>query len=95
MILLVKKSWVEDVNSDRSMHFVSLMIQSGTICSQKSIVFLLNPFRIKLVTIHFSACNFASVHLYKEITFKPIWHIYECILVFVLVFLSMNRSVPS
>ena len=34
--------------------------------SQKSIDFLLNPFCIKLVTIHFSACNFAIVYLYKE-----------------------------
>ena len=32
--------------------------------SQKSIDFLLNPFCIKLVTIHFSACNFAIVYLY-------------------------------
>ena len=39
--------------------------------SQKSIDFHLNPFCIKLVTIHFSACNFASVYLYKEIKFKP------------------------
>ena len=39
--------------------------------SQKSIDFLLNPFCIKLVTIHFSACNFAIVYLYKEIKFKP------------------------
>ena len=38
---------------------------------QKSIEFLLNPFCIKLVTIHFSACNFAIVYLYKEIEFKP------------------------
>ena len=38
--------------------------------SQKSIDFLLNPFCIKLVTIHFSACNFAIVYLYKEIKFK-------------------------
>ena len=37
--------------------------------SQKSIDFLLNPFCIKLVTIHFSACNFAIVYLYKEIKF--------------------------
>ena len=35
--------------------------------SLKSIDFLLNPFCIKLVTIHFSACNFAIVYLYKEI----------------------------
>ena len=35
--------------------------------SQKSIDFLLNPFCIKLVTIHFSACNFAIVYLYKEL----------------------------
>ena len=41
--------------------------------SQKSIDFLLNPFCIKLVTIHFSACNFAIVYLYKEIKFKPIY----------------------
>ena len=34
--------------------------------------FLLNSFCIKLVTIHLSACNFAIVHLYKEIKFKPI-----------------------
>ena len=39
--------------------------------SQKSINFLLNPFCIKLVTFHFSASNFAIVHLYKEIKFKP------------------------
>ena len=39
--------------------------------SQKSIDFLLNPFCIKLVTIHFSACNFAIVYLYKDIKFKP------------------------
>ena len=39
--------------------------------SQKSIDFLLNPFCIKLVTIHFSACNFAIVYLNKEIKFKP------------------------
>ena len=39
--------------------------------SQKSIDFLLNPFCIKLVTIHFSACNFAIAYLYKEIRFKP------------------------
>ena len=32
---------------------------------------LLNPFCIKLVTIHLSACNFAIVYLYKEIKFKP------------------------
>ena len=38
--------------------------------SQKSIEFPLNPFCIKLVTIHFSACNFAIVYLYKEIKFK-------------------------
>ena len=63
MILLVKRSWVECVNSDRSIHFVSLVIQSGTICSQKSIDFLLNPFCIKLVAIHFSAFNFAIVYL--------------------------------
>ena len=41
--------------------------------SQKSIDFLVNPFCIKLVTIHFSACNFAIVYLYKEIKFKPIY----------------------
>ena len=39
--------------------------------SQKSIDFLLNPFCIKLVTFHFSACDFAIVYLYKEIKFKP------------------------
>ena len=39
--------------------------------SQQSIDFLLNPFGIKLVTIHLSACNFAIVYLYKEIKFKP------------------------
>ena len=39
--------------------------------SQRSIDFLLNLFCIKLVTIHFSACNFAIVYLYKEIQFKP------------------------
>ena len=39
--------------------------------SQKSIDYLLNPFCIKLVTIRFSACNFAIVYLYKEIKFKP------------------------
>ena len=39
--------------------------------SQKSIDFLLNHFCIKLVTIHFSTCNFAIVYLYKEIKFKP------------------------
>ena len=39
--------------------------------SQKSIDLLLNPFSITLVTIHFSACNFAIVYLYKEIKFKP------------------------
>ena len=38
--------------------------------SQKSKDFLLSPFCIKLVTIHFSACNFAIVYLYKEIKFK-------------------------
>ena len=38
--------------------------------SQRSIDFLLNPFCIKLVTIHFSACYFAIVYLYKEIKFK-------------------------
>ena len=38
---------------------------------QKSINFLLNPFCIKLVTIHFSACNFAILYLYKGIKFKP------------------------
>ena len=37
----------------------------------KSIDFLLNPFCIKLVTIHLSACNFAIVYLYKEMKFKP------------------------
>ena len=35
--------------------------------SQRSIYFLLNPFCIKLETIHLSACNFAIVYLYKEI----------------------------
>ena len=40
--------------------------------SQESIDFLLNPVCIKLVTIQFSACNFAIVYLYKEIKFKPI-----------------------
>ena len=39
--------------------------------SQKSIDVLLNPFCIKLVTFHFSACDFAIVYLYKEIKFKP------------------------
>ena len=39
--------------------------------SQKSVDFLLNPFCIERVTIHFSACNFAIVYLYKEIKFKP------------------------
>ena len=39
--------------------------------SQKSIDLLLNPFCIKLVTFHFSACDFAIVYLYKEIKFKP------------------------
>ena len=38
---------------------------------QKPIDFLPNPFCIKLVTIHFSACNFTIVYLYKEIKFKP------------------------
>ena len=46
---------------------------SKGICSQKSIDFLLNPFCIKLVTIHFSFCKFAIVYLYKEIKFKPIY----------------------
>ena len=39
--------------------------------SQKSIDFLLNPLCIKLVTFHFSACDFAIVYLSKEIKFKP------------------------
>ena len=39
--------------------------------SQKPIDFFLNPFCIKLVTFHFSPCNFAIVYLYKEIKSKP------------------------
>ena len=39
--------------------------------SQKSIDLFLNPICITLVNIHFSACNFAIVYLYKEIKFKP------------------------
>ena len=38
--------------------------------SQKSIDFLLNPFCINFVTIHFSAFNFAIMCLYEEIKFK-------------------------
>ena len=56
--------------------------------SQKSIDFLLNPFCIKLVTIQFSACNFAIVYLYKEIKFKPtisvIAHCLTCIHTFII-----------
>ena len=42
--------------------------------SQKSINFLLNPFCIKLVILHFSACDFAIVYLYKEISLNQLFH---------------------
>ena len=52
-----------------SYHFAYIRLKGYS--SQKSIDFHLNPFCIKLVTIYFSACNFAIVYLYKEIKFKP------------------------
>ena len=52
-------------------HLLTTFANSLGYSSQKSIDFLLNPFCINLVTIHFSACNFAIVYLYKEIKFKP------------------------
>ena len=52
-----------------SYHLAHIRLQGYS--SQKSIDFLLNPFCIKLVTIHFIVCTFAIVYLYKEIKFKP------------------------
>ena len=40
--------------------------------SQKLIDFLLNLFCITYVTVYLSACNFAIMHLYKEIKFKNV-----------------------